>query len=424
MYLFKAPNGTYYTRLCLPKSLKDRDFPFDIKASLLTKTRRVAVARNVQLLGVLLTIVDSVTERDNRDTFLSQVNTAIDKIRQTFQAGSSEVGYEAVPTRYHKPLVNPTTTPETVLQAFIESKRQENVTHLTVHQLETRCRYFIESQDITNLSKVSSADAMKYKEHLMKEKKTVKLVRDYLAAIKQFFNWCRLHEKVTAHPFEHIKAPRSKGKAAHADRERWTKAQLLALISNAKFKKQSDSFQWITLLLIAHGCRPAEVCQLKVSDIVLDDEDPVIRITSDGEGQHLKTASAVRCVPLHPAMIESGFLDFVLKRKQQGCQQLFDYAPWGPDNDWSKQFITHFGKYQTSIGMKPKQRPTSYGLRHTVIDELKRQNAPEHVIAELVGHTHQKLTYGRYGKPLDASHLSPFVRDYALPYELLRRIDV
>lgn len=401
MYLFKAPNGTYYTRLCLPKSLKDRDFPFDIKASLLTKTRSVAVARNVQLLGVLLPIVESVSERVNRETFLSQVNAAIDKIRQSFQSDSSEVGRERVPTRYHKPLVNPAITPETALQAFVESKRQES---------------------ITDLSKVSSADAMKYKEHLMTEKKTAKLVRDYLAAIKQFFNWCRLHEKIMAHPFEYIKAPRTKGKAAHANRQRWTKAQLVALIGNAKFKEQSDSFRWITLLLIAHGCRPAEVCQLKVSDIVLGDDAPVIRITPDGEGQHLKTASATRNIPLHPAIIQYGFLDFVLNRRQQGCQQLFDYAPWGPDNDWSKQYITHFGKYQTSIGMKPKQRPTSYGFRHTVIDELKQQNAPEHVIAELVGHAHQKLTYGRYGKPLDATHLYPFIRDYTLPYELLSKI--
>ena len=422
MYLLKAPNGTYYTRLCLPKSLKDRDFPFDIKASLLTKTRSVAIARNVQLLGVLLPMLDSVSEQDNRDTFLSQVNAAIDKIRQSFQLDREGLGIEAVPTRYHSPSAKHKNTPESVLQAFVDSKRQENITHLTVHQLETRCRYFIESQSITDLCQVSASDAMKYKEHLMTEKKTAKLVRDYLAAIKQFFNWCRLHEKVTAHPFEHIKAPRSKGKAAHEDRQRWTKAQLLALISNTKFKVQSDSFRWITLLLIAHGCRPAEACQLRTSDIVLDDDNPVLRITPDGENQHLKTASSTRNIPLHPAIIQHGFLDFVSKRKQQGHQQLFDYRPWGPDNDWSKQYITYFGKYQTSIGMKPRQRPTSYGFRHTVIDELKRQNAPEHVIAELVGHTHQKLTYGRYGKPLDALHLFPYVRDYMLPYEIISEI--
>jgi hypothetical protein len=28
MYLFKAPNYTYYTRICLPKNLRDRGFPY------------------------------------------------------------------------------------------------------------------------------------------------------------------------------------------------------------------------------------------------------------------------------------------------------------------------------------------------------------------------------------------------------------
>lgn len=47
MYLSKNASGTYYTRLPLPKSLRDRGLPFAIRTSLCTKDRQLAVDRNL-----------------------------------------------------------------------------------------------------------------------------------------------------------------------------------------------------------------------------------------------------------------------------------------------------------------------------------------------------------------------------------------
>ena len=58
MYLFRAPNSTYYTRICLPKSLRDNGFPFDLKISLLTKRRDEAVDRNFILVPQLRKLID------------------------------------------------------------------------------------------------------------------------------------------------------------------------------------------------------------------------------------------------------------------------------------------------------------------------------------------------------------------------------
>ncbi len=46
MYLSKNASGTYYTRLPLPKSLRDRGLPFAIRTSLCTKDRQLAVDQN------------------------------------------------------------------------------------------------------------------------------------------------------------------------------------------------------------------------------------------------------------------------------------------------------------------------------------------------------------------------------------------
>jgi len=61
MYLFRAPNCTYYTRICLPKELRDRGFPFDLKISLLSKYRGEAVTRNASLTLVVKKGLEGVT---------------------------------------------------------------------------------------------------------------------------------------------------------------------------------------------------------------------------------------------------------------------------------------------------------------------------------------------------------------------------
>ena len=53
MYLSKNASGTYYTRLPLPKSLRDRGLPFAIRTSLCTKDRQLAVDRTWQWQLVL-----------------------------------------------------------------------------------------------------------------------------------------------------------------------------------------------------------------------------------------------------------------------------------------------------------------------------------------------------------------------------------
>ncbi|MCL1107790.1 hypothetical protein [Shewanella algicola] len=42
LYMSRAPNNVYFTRICLAKYLRDKGFPFDVKVSLLTRDRAEA----------------------------------------------------------------------------------------------------------------------------------------------------------------------------------------------------------------------------------------------------------------------------------------------------------------------------------------------------------------------------------------------
>lgn len=91
MYLFKSPSGTYYTRLCLPKALKIRGFPFDIKASLLTKERHIANYRNALIVAKLHPVVHNTPEGTSPDEFNRQVSDIIDEVRDCFDSPSTPI---------------------------------------------------------------------------------------------------------------------------------------------------------------------------------------------------------------------------------------------------------------------------------------------------------------------------------------------
>ncbi|GAL09324.1 integrase [Vibrio astriarenae] len=160
--------------------------------------------------------------------------------------------------------------------------------------------------------------------------------------------------------------------------------------------------------------RPSEACQLRVCDVLISNPIPSVSITDKAPNQRVKNKHAIRTVPIHPNLIELGFLDFVVGRKSG---QVFKFKPLGANLDWSKAYRCQFGRLQTKLGMKPHNRPTSYGFRHTFIDTLKQKGIDEIRVAEVVGHANHNMTYGRYGKRLNLSALLDTVREFTLSTE-------
>ena len=67
--------------------------------------------------------------------------------------------------------------------------------------------------------------------------------------------------------------------------------------------------RWVPLLSAYSGVRVSEICQLGVEDVTQLSGIWCMKIAP--EAGSLKTAGSERVVPLHPAVIEAGFLQFV-----------------------------------------------------------------------------------------------------------------
>ncbi|HCM1068456.1 tyrosine-type recombinase/integrase [Vibrio parahaemolyticus] len=431
MYLIKLSNNVFYTRISTPAILQTSlGYPREIRLSLFTKYRRLATKRNAQLASAIHTLHEqALAENIPYTDFKISLSTKVAEIRQQFCSNlphvdnlQSKCTSRSIETRA---MSAPAPAPEesvnsrligaqeltTELNNFIRSKRLEQVTPLTLTQLNQRCTNFLNylaKQEIC----LSAKAANTYRDHLIEKGLSAKTVKEYIAANKQFFDYCERIELIEKNVFKAIKAPKSRVAKASQQRDRWQLKELKKLFSSSEYRKKDAQFNWTTKIQLYHGCRPSEVCQLTTSDIQIIESVPCITIADSEADQRLKTSNALRIVPLHNQLINEGFLEYVQGRREQKQKQLFDYKPHGDNKDWSFRYRTNLGKLQTAIGMKPNARPTAYSFRHTFIDELKIANTPEHIVAEIVGHAHPNITFGRYGKQANIQQLNEAVNKF------------
>ncbi|MGI1986017.1 hypothetical protein [Shewanella glacialipiscicola] len=366
MYLYRAPNNVYFTRICLAKSLRDIGYPFDVKVSLLTRDRSEAVIRNIDVAGTLKKLIKSIDEHTRINDFIRYVDEVINQLRTQFvqiDRPSSIIPQrqsKITPAREVESLTPP--KPQIcfneVLTQFVASKHKAGIRLLSVKQLTQRIEHFITFTSATQVTHITSADAMQYRDTLLTQGRSYKSNKEYLAATFQFFKWCKLMNYCTQNPFKSVTiGQKPKAKASDA-RDRWSTLELKRLFDSAEYRVSDDDFKWVTVLMLYSGLRPSEACQLRISDIKSVNDSTYIAISEGGQGQRLKNINAVREVPIHANLLKRGFMAFVASRAHQNGQ-LFGYKQVGQTEDWSYQYCKQLSTLQTKIGMKPNARPTA-----------------------------------------------------------------
>ena len=432
MYLYRAPNNVYFTRICLSKYLRDKGFPFDVKVSLLTRDRAEAVIRNIEVAGTLKKIIKSIDHQTRINDFIRYVDEVINNLRAQFDADDSDITFNITPKPHFIPIrdtklsehrettavaqAKPVIGLNEALSAFIISKQKSAIRPLSIKQLEQRTRHFIDTVSSKSTLKtklktddkcvhdITSADAMTYRDALLTQGRSYKSNKEYLAAVFQFFKWCQLMIYCSHNPFESVTVGQKPKAKPNQARDRWTHIELKQLLRSSSFKASTNDFKWVTRLMLYGGLRPSEACQLKPADIKLIDGVHCISVDDSGDAQRIKNLNAKRYVPIHKYLLKQGFIAFVEKRKSTHIQ-LFDYKPVGIIEDWSKTYCKQLAKLQTEIGMQANLRPTSYGFRHTFIDEMKQLVISEYIVAQIVGHANPNITFSRYGKDINVAAL-------------------
>jgi len=163
--------------------------------------------------------------------------------------------------------------------------------------------------------------------------------------------------------------------------------------------------RWLPILGLFQGARLTELGQLRRTDIrselgihylaitTLSDEDEAEVVNVGGE-KSLKTRNAVRMVPLHPIVLELGFLDYVQGLKSR---HLFPDLNHTSNQGPTGKFSSYWGPFTRSLGVA-SQKKSFHSFRHCFRDQADMM--PELVRLPLMGRSRKDVYGGRPGLPM------------------------
>ena len=157
---------------------------------------------------------------------------------------------------------------------------------------------------------VRRQDVVEWKQKLLADGASAKTINDSkLAALKAILGWAVDNGLLAENAAARVSVKRAK---KPGEKMRGFDRTDAAAILHAAANETSAVYRWMPLLCAASGARVSEVCQPRAEDVVQVDGVWVMRIRADAGS--VKNVNAERDVPLHPLVVDAGFIDFANRR--------------------------------------------------------------------------------------------------------------
>ncbi len=436
-------NGYYYFRKFTPRNLSDL-LPFrEIWLGLDTQDLSVARMQVAQLdyeftklISQLRQSLCDLSPDQSPDMIVHDFVSAIDKVKDAY-------GYEP-PAKYNHIKRQGAQRGGLLFSQIVEEYLKDcpTDTHGTRFHKENTYTLFIELMGDLAFRDIGTDEAKHFKSLLMKipsnakklhniqsfegvdldklkgKPQHPKTINNRLAYIIALFNWAiRAEYYHGSNPFSHLII---RGKKVTASRRHPFKPEeLLTLFQSGLGKGMKyPSMYWVPLIGLYSGMRLNEICQLYVKDIRVEDGIYIFDVNDDGDDKGLKTASSRRKIPIHKAIIEHGFLDYVVEIKDQKHKRLFPDIPMGKSaRNYSSTFTKRFWRLLKAIEIK-REGLCFHSLRHTFIDGMRNARVERSIVMALTGHQSAKEVHDAYGYGYSLEILQENINKLSFPIRL------
>jgi len=251
-------------------------------------------------------------------------------------------------------------------------------------------------------------DVIAYRDHLLDVcKRDPKTVDTKITLLSAVFGAAIGDGKLPANPAARIRIPKSKTKRKRLPFE----TRELQMIFNSPIYTEGlrmkggkgEAAVWLPLLSLFSGNREEELGQLRVWDVCCQNDIWYLNILETDEDNEadtkLKNSSSWRKLPLHPKVIEAGFLRYVERLKEAGYVRLFpELTPDKYDiftSSWSKWFHRYL-RNRIKITSRLK---VFHSTSHNFRDACREAGLDEEIADKLMGHKGSSDAAGRgYGK--------------------------
>lgn len=257
-------------------------------------------------------------------------------------------------------------------------------------------------------------------------KRGIKAVRlnARLGQLHDLFNWAINNGYYTAAPTSPVDGLRigrnSKLSTKYESYEPFNNDELKYIFGEGYLKKfHKPDFYWLPIVALFTGARREEIAALHSVDVKTVDGVACIHI------QKGKTADARRLVPIHPMLINLGFVDYAKHLQESGEEFLFPHLTEGA-NGKGKNAGRQFSDWLDEVGITDK-RKVFHSFRHTTITRLHATGAnPAHVM-QITGHSSetQGVHFQTYTHDVGLQALADTLSKLAYPldFEVVRTPD-
>nr|WP_269617907.1 site-specific integrase [Marortus sp. BJYM1] len=219
-----------------------------------------------------------------------------------------------------------------------------------------------------------------------------------MTLITAFLSWAQRHGYIDNNFLAPLVTKREKDRK---NRDSFTPEDLRLIFADPRFQNGSyknDWEFWLPLLALYTGCRLGELCQLRGKNVASANGTSYIDICESGVDM-LKTKNSTRKIPLHPHVVELGFVEFAAAR---GSDYLFNVNP--VNGKRSHYPSRQFGTFKKNLGLGTKK--TFHSFRHTFRDSLSDADVRDSIVVALMGHSDESITFKTYGSDAKLNQLS------------------
>jgi integrase len=227
---------------------------------------------------------------------------------------------------------------------------------------------------------------------LNEKKLSAKTINDHLELYSRLFTWItREIDQKLLNPFDQLRVEVNKKQKANQVRDAFTRRELTAIFSTPIYTsgKYKSPYQfWAPLIALHTGARRAEIASLYIEDIYQDNSAVwVFDFNEKSSDKKLKTVNSIRKTPIHPYLIDLGFLDYVNACKQQEKKRLFeDLRNWTEKEGYGRPIGDWFnGEYLKELKIYVENKKIFYSFRHTFATELNKKDVKIPIIEQLSG---------------------------------------
>jgi len=153
-----------------------------------------------------------------------------------------------------------------------------------------------------------------------------------------------------------------------------------------------EAAYWLPLLALYTGARLEELGQLQKKDVQQQNSIWYINISDEADGTSVKTYSSRRNIPIHPALLKLGFIEYA----HQQYERIFPALKVDSHKSLTGNFSKWWGRYAREIIGITDKRKVFHSFRHAFKDACRNSGIHQEIHDTFTGHAGSNVgsTYG------------------------------